>query len=1018
MTTLTRPGPMTAHSRQSELLSMITLALWRLRHSVFMLFMTGLGTVCAVMIVCALPVLQVVTTTAALRDLLRATPSNSELMVQVSSRTLASARYAQQSQQLGQPFMQQMSPYLTSAPPQATLQVLNLPVISPHPISHVATFTLTGVNVPETSSHLKILQGRLPQENMSGPLEIALSQETARELTNEPLHIGTLFSTTLSSRLDSSSDPTKYTPRPLQFRLVGIFQTLENDPYWHGDTLDPTAEGDPPKNIHYPLLLSLPALLKQADRLATHEVPGSQLVLEKPFSLYWYRHFDISKISVLQFPDLEQRLQLLQAIYANKFGSNANNQALDISNIFLSGAAISYYNQPGILERLQNRLSVSNIPIFLISGAIAALVLYFVAIMISLLVEHQANTITMLRSRGASGRQVFLTLATQCLILALLALLLGPLLALALVAFFVPRLLPTSTLDALNVLWPNPLPVLALTPAYALGAIFISLVIMFFALQQALRSNILDQRRQAARASQAPLWQRFYLDVILLVVALVAYILVLYTSSFPGLLDIGTYLLVISPLRILVPIFLVIALMLLFLRLFPLLLKLVARLAQRGKSAAPMLAFAQMTRSPQRALQMILLLSLACAFAFMSLVFATTQDTHLTDVTNYQTMSDFSAQISDLAEEPLRDTYARYRSLPGVTSLSIGYVNDGTLTGETPGRLFAIDSQTFAQTTLWQSSNSSKSLSVLMHELAEKSANANFKDGIPAIVDASTLNNLNLHVGSTFSINGASLGDQTLHLVIIDSVDHIQSLNNSTDAAFNLSNPLPSGVLIDYETMNRYQVQDGGQITTPNMIWMRSQDSSPALKALRNALSDPMLSLVNIEDRRAMINSLHQDPQTLELLGLILIGTVTAFVLALFGNFVAAWQSARSRLAHFAVLRALGTDARQVAQVLFWEQCTIYGTALVLGIFFAVVLALLVVPNLVFTTTPVSGENTYLGGAEFYALQYIVPTHIIYPSSLWLALGLFIAICVLAILMMIRLVLRPTLSRMLRLNED
>ncbi|WP_307811674.1 hypothetical protein [Ktedonobacter robiniae] len=230
MTTLTRPRLMTAHSRQSELLSMITLALWRLRHSAFMLFMTGLGTVCAVMIVCALPVLQVVTTTAALRDLLRATPSNSELMVQVSSRTLASAKYAQQSQQLGQPFTQQMSPYLTSAPPQATLQLLNLPVISPHPISHVATFTLTGVNVPEGSSHLKILQGRLPQENTSGPLEIALSQETARELTNEPLHIGSLFSTTLSSRLDSSSDPTKYTPRPCNFVSWAFFKRSRTIP--------------------------------------------------------------------------------------------------------------------------------------------------------------------------------------------------------------------------------------------------------------------------------------------------------------------------------------------------------------------------------------------------------------------------------------------------------------------------------------------------------------------------------------------------------------------------------------------------------------------------------------------------------------------------------------------------------------------------------------------------------------------------------------------------------------------
>ncbi|GHO44861.1 FtsX-like permease family protein [Ktedonospora formicarum] len=1017
MTALTHNRSVVDEPSRAELLSMITLALWRLRRSALPLAMTGLGLTCAVMIICTLPLLQLVSTTAALRDLLRSTPTNADIVTEASSRTLGSDWYMGREAALNQPFAEQLAPYLQGSP-QSFMQVGNLPPLSPYPLSSVASYTLTGIDMAAATSHLKLIAGRLPKEANGNEMEVAISQQTARELAKTPIGIGTLLRTNLRYQLDPASPEVHYATAELTLRVVGIFDASSaNDLYWHDEPLNPVVEGlDPPKALHFPLLLPRQSILHMADQIAQAHTTSTELVMEKSFELTWYRHLNVSTISSQQLSDLNGHLRSLDAAYANHFGSNS---LTGLSEVNLLGAVISYYNQPGILERLQNRLTVVNIPIYVVSSAIALLILFFVATMTSLLVEQQTPTIAILRSRGASGRQIFLTLVSQCLLLALSAALLGPLLALLLVTLFAPGLIPTSSMDALNALWPNPLPSLSLTPPFALGTIAISILVMMGALWGALRTNVLDQRYQLARTTSRPFWQRYYLDVVALVIALVAFLIADYISGYTDLLDVSTYLLIISPLRIIAPIFLVISLMLLFLRLFPLLLKGIAHLAQRGNTASPMLAFAQMTRSPQRPLQMLLLLAAACSFTLMSLIFSATQDTHLTDVANYQTMSDFSAQIVSIGQEPLSTTYQRYTPIKGVLSASLGYISDGTISQEnTPARLFAVDTATFARTTLWNASNSTQMLSELTRTLATKSTSANLRQGLPAIVDDSTWNQLRLHIGSTFNLQGTATGSLSIRILVIDHVQHIQSLNNNTDPEINYANPLPGGLLVDFTALNRYLAQDSGQITTPNTLWLRTSDNSATLQSIRRALSNPDLSLVNVMDRRALIETLHHDSITLELLGMIMIGTVTALGLALFGNLISTWQSARARLTNFAVLRALGTDARQVSLILLWEQGTIYVSALVLGILFALLLTLMVVPNLVFTTTPVSGESSYLGNAEFYALQHIVPPRLVYPPSLFLALIFFVVICALAIVLMIRAVLRPTLSHMLRLNED
>ena len=173
------------------------------------------------------------------------------------------------------------------------------------------------------------------------------------------------------------------------------------------------------------------------------------------------------------------------------------------------------------------------------------------------------------------------------------------------------------------------------------------------------------------------------------------------------------------------------------------------------------------------------------------------------------------------------------------------------------------------------------------------------------------------------------------------------------------------------------------------------------------------MQLQNTVDRRAIEDVLAHDPQAITLLGVLGIGGAAALLLALLGNLVTSWFSARSRLTRFAILRALGTDRAQVARVLSWEQGIIYAVAFLLGIGFGTLLSLLVVPALVFT-------GFYSGSASgnFYISQSVPPIQVVFSPWLWLALALLAAVCGAALWMMVRVVSRPSLGQTLRLNED
>ncbi|GAC1346006.1 MAG: hypothetical protein NVSMB27_08940 [Ktedonobacteraceae bacterium] len=149
----------------------------------------------------------------------------------------------------------------------------------------------------------------------------------------------------------------------------------------------------------------------------------------------------------------------------------------------------------------------------------------------------------------------------------------------------------------------------------------------------------------------------------------------------------------------------------------------------------------------------------------------------------------------------------------------------------------------------------------------------------------------------------------------------------------------------------------------------------------------------------------------IDIIGVLAIGVVAALILALIGTLLSSWLNASNRLTSFAVMRALGMAPRQVAAILLWEHGFIYLLAFLLGTGLGATLTIFAAPavSLLDLTGPSSQYNPY----DVPPVQTVIPY-----LQLSFLLGGLVIICLVALLLMARIVSRPSIGQTLRLNED
>ena len=168
------------------------------------------------------------------------------------------------------------------------------------------------------------------------------------------------------------------------------------------------------------------------------------------------------------------------------------------------------------LVEYDRRLFFSKIPMFVVMVLIAVVILYYVVTLSSLLVEQQRGELALLRSRGASSGQILAVFVLEGATISIIAIVVAPILAATIISFmgYTPAFSGLSDGDRLNVVINRGAYLMsALGGLFSFGALLIPAV-------RASRIGVTRHRQQSARPTGPPFYQRYYLDVMLLVVSI------------------------------------------------------------------------------------------------------------------------------------------------------------------------------------------------------------------------------------------------------------------------------------------------------------------------------------------------------------------------------------------------------------------------------------------------------------------------------------------------------------------
>ncbi|NQV04969.1 ABC transporter permease [bacterium] len=295
----------------------------------------------------------------------------------------------------------------------------------------------------------------------------------------------------------------------------------------------------------------------------------------------------------------------------------------------------------GLIDEFDVRTVVFGAPILAMLALIVAGALYFLIYMAALSLERESAELALLRLRGASSWQTIGIHLMQSSLIAIGAILLAPWVARGLVAL-TGRIPPMSTLtggDALSVVQSR-----SVIP-FAVAGGLLTFVAMGLAIVPLARRSVLELRSLATRPARQSVWQKYYLDVFMVVLAGV----ILFELRQQGIVDTGADELGLDPFSIAAPALFLFAGSLLLLRLLPYVLRGVGWVMTKFRGMTAALPGWHLGRNPIPYGRLALLVWLTTGFGAFALTYAGTLEQSYEDRALFESGSDARVVADDVA---------------------------------------------------------------------------------------------------------------------------------------------------------------------------------------------------------------------------------------------------------------------------------------------------------------------------------------------------------------------------------
>jgi putative ABC transport system permease protein len=727
--------------------------------------------------------------------------------------------------------------------------------------------------ISDFEKKIDIIEGRLPNPVASGELEAVISTQGLDEL-------GILVGDQILGVFES---PTGYKAIPI--RVVGRW--VPKDPeetYWFYQ-LD-----------YFNNALMVPEQTYFDNLLVNWEGSGHEYT--------WFLLFDGDRINS---GNVAQVLSGITEL-STRMSTLLRNVKLEIS-------------PEGLLQDYLRKVFFLQILLFVLSAPIITIVLYYIVIAANMVVDKQRNEIAVLKSRGASTLQIVGIYLTEGLLIGGLALIIGPVLGMALAQLIgkTYSFLYFASRDTLPVrISPN-------TMMFGMAAVALSVAASLIPAIGAARHSIVTYKQEVARAARPPFWQRYFLDLGVLAVAVYGYYLLTQRKSVLTLGQAGDVFS--DPLLLLVPAIFMFAISLTFLRFFAPLVELLSRVGSRLAGVAVLLGLRQIARMPLHYTRLVFLLILTLALGSFSASVAKTLDLNYADKVYYDIGSDLylaeSGEYNEETEEWSFPPFEEHLNAPGVLAAARvgrfqGFHSLAARGQRGEVKVLGVDPWDFVKVAYWRPDFSAASLGELMNALASD------EQGI--IVSPKFLSNYKLRLGDHFVV---TIKQKQLDFTIVGTADYFPTLYPDTDTYFIVN--------LDY-------IYDNVGIS-PYDAWLKT-DAKADPEKIVSYLRENDFRISRYRDARKTILEQQGEATRTGIFGILSVGFLISTLLTVLGFMLYSFLSFQRRLQQLGILRAMGLSIKQLAGLFLFEQNFLIVLGVVLGTALGVATGKLFIPFL------------------------------------------------------------------------
>ncbi len=616
----------------------------------------------------------------------------------------------------------------------------------------------------------------------------------------------------------------------------------------------------------------------------------------------WYSVFDADEIKATNYERITGGLHTLQAI----------------TNSILPGTELEKSPEDTFFQ-FNRKLFFLKILLFILSAPIVAIVLYYNSLSAGMVVDRQRNEIAILKSRGVGTWQIVGVYALEGVLVGAVAMVLGPILATHLAQIIGKTYTFLVFTDRENL----PITLTAQHFVFAAGAVVLSIAATLGPAINAARRSIVTHLQDLSRATRPPLYQRFFLDLLLLAVAIYGFTRLRSRDSLLSLGPEGQ--LFSDPLLLMATVVFIFAVALIFLRFFPLIVAGIALLGSRFYGVGIHLGLRQISRSPGQFVQLVLLLILTFALGTFSASMAATIDRNIDDRILFKvggdayfnesgTWDDASQRWlippADLHYELLTDDGEQAIEQVARLWISEADFQEPGQGGTDPITVYGVDPVPFADTVWWRDDFSAVSLNALMNSLA--------LDERALLADRAFFHDeLLLRLGDPVRF---TIDRQEIEFFIAGWIDTFPT-HYPDDGPFVVTN-------IDFIHRN-FGASPWDIIAT-----LRPGQSAGEVG---NGLRELEIKNIAPMDAAAEILEARSDATQTGTFGILTIGFLISTILTLLGFLAYSFISFRRRLKEFGILRAMGLSIRQMIALFAFEN----GFLIVLGTVVGTLLGLL-----------------------------------------------------------------------------